>query len=650
MSDEDEDSEFAKLPTVVKRKVRDLATTKEIQEHFVTIVNVMLFDFKRERAVQTELRAILRDKRQAFREIRALNRGLKDLTRHFVGGEKESAVLHSVSDGEVEKEPTMRRTSRSNPPPVLRAGAASGSLQCIPATDRGVVRPQYHWDLDSFSAEDREALLELSNRVSVLSKSFLGEPRNTAPWNPRKASTRKTDEAAAAAAAVAADGPPAGTQYVNVEKFLVDVMAHPLYGRVYKHAISVRKSKDTAGISLDESVMLDESVDKLRRAKELQACGGGSGDNRASIQSFIASAAFDDRSNLLDVLDEEAYYDEAERKKERKNDENGKAGGKKKDEKKEVPKEPKKEKQDKNINPSDLPPDARQVYDKSEKTNPMNHFKHITKIGKGGFGDVLSAKCPRTGQTIALKKIRSRFEGRHARLAANEIICLDECRHENIINLLETFFNKNKIWYTMDFCDGGSLRQVITEADLNSNQISYIMVRIVRGLHHLHKNGFIHRDVKSDNVLFSLSGDVKLCDMGLVIKEQERPCSMVGSRYWMAPEVIRREQYDYKIDVWSLGALLFELLTGNPPYHSSGSVKALLHLVIYGAPYLKWGSKHSEDLRDFTKCLLHSDPKQRYSTDQLLEHKFLQQDADLSSMKKVLESVFMGTSLRLNGF
>ncbi|CAG8785988.1 15972_t:CDS:2, partial [Gigaspora rosea] len=117
-------------------------------------------------------------------------------------------------------------------------------------------------------------------------------------------------------------------------------------------------------------------------------------------------------------------------------------------------------------------------------------------------------------------------------LIINEILVMKESRHRNIV--------------VMEFMEGGSLTDVVTNNIMTEGQIAATL----EGLAHLHSKGVIHRDIKSDNVLLALNGDIKL----------------IGTPYWMAPEVVTRKEYGPKVDIWSLGIMAIEMVEGEPPY------------------------------------------------------------------------------------
>eukprot|EP01123_Difflugia_compressa_P000008 TRINITY_DN1000_c0_g1_i1.p1 TRINITY_DN1000_c0_g1~~TRINITY_DN1000_c0_g1_i1.p1 ORF type:complete len:313 (+),score=70.32 TRINITY_DN1000_c0_g1_i1:3-941(+) len=179
----------------------------------------------------------------------------------------------------------------------------------------------------------------------------------------------------------------------------------------------------------------------------------------------------------------------------------------------------------------------------------------------------------------------------------------------------------------MEYCSGGSVADIYeyTKTPLNEKQIASIAYCVTKGLDHLHGKNITHRDIKGANVLLTQSGVAKLTDFG-VSKIQEKGTKMqtvVGSPYWMAPEVISIGAYDNLADIWSLGITCMEMAEGGPPRGDQHPMKVLRMIPSQPPPSLKEPEKWSKDFQNFLSKCLQTKPQNRSTCKELLKHPFL---------------------------
>jgi len=187
----------------------------------------------------------------------------------------------------------------------------------------------------------------------------------------------------------------------------------------------------------------------------------------------------------------------------------------------------------------------------------------------------------------------------------------------------------------LEYVAGGSLRDILKKFGPLDEKLTKIYIRqILEGLLYLHQNKVVHRDLKCANILLSSDGEVKLSDFGaskklerelnFVEAEKEISKSVKGSPYWMAPEMVRQVGHDFRADIWSLGCVIIEMLTGQPPFYSTtDSVRQVLRnlkKITKGPEYPK---NITRSCVKFLDCCLQVNPIYRLPVDELMRQKWI---------------------------
>jgi serine/threonine protein kinase len=269
------------------------------------------------------------------------------------------------------------------------------------------------------------------------------------------------------------------------------------------------------------------------------------------------------------------------------------------------------------------------------------YYKDLHMIDSGSQGNVYRAVRIADGAAVAIKRVVIKNERTEIPALANEVALLSSCDHANVVRMYDCFRAGREVSIVMEMMDGGKLTDLLEEdpgigALFTEPEMATIIREVLLGLEYLHHDGCMHRDIKSDNVLLNSSGDIKLGDFGFATSlNTAMRKTMVGTPYWMAPEIAKGDPYDYKADVWSVGILFLELCDGQPPMMGINPMRALVKIGTQPPPSIQGHRRNlTKQCYDFAAFLLVKDPKARPTAADALQHPFLSQHYTSTSFMK----------------
>lgn len=196
----------------------------------------------------------------------------------------------------------------------------------------------------------------------------------------------------------------------------------------------------------------------------------------------------------------------------------------------------------------------------------------IKVIGTGSYGKVVLSKKRDTQQVYAIKTLKKKhlIKKNQVEHTIAERSILENIQHPFIIELAYAFQNKTKLYFVLEFCPGGELFFHLSRIGQFDEKITkFYCTQIILAIYHLHKNKIIYRDLKPENVLIDKDGYAKLTDFGLSkenIKGNNDTLTLCGTPEYLAPEIIDRKGHGFAVDWWSVGCIIYEMLTGQPPF------------------------------------------------------------------------------------
>ena len=262
------------------------------------------------------------------------------------------------------------------------------------------------------------------------------------------------------------------------------------------------------------------------------------------------------------------------------------------------------------------------------------NYKVIKQLGEGSFGKAFLCKRESDDSLCVIKQILIEgLDKKEKDDVLNESIILAKLDHLNIIKFFEVFESnkpKHMVNIVTEYADGGDLSEKIKEKKNKNNnftesEILDYFTQICLAIKHIHEKKIIHRDLKSGNIFLMKNGLVKLGDFGIAKRFQktmDKAKTFIGTPYYLSPEIINGKPYDSKSDIWSLGVLLYEMMTFKMPFNANSL--PMLSVKIMRGQYIPPPTIYTKDLRELvTKCLT-VEPKNRPSIQEILRMPIIQ--------------------------
>eukprot|EP01083_Nonionella_stella_P062681 162986_1 len=280
----------------------------------------------------------------------------------------------------------------------------------------------------------------------------------------------------------------------------------------------------------------------------------------------------------------------------------------------------------------------------SDRQRMVSSYIVGEKIGSGSFATVWLARHKTTGKCVAIKSIsrtKLNVNKKHQTNLESEISIMKRLDHPNIVRLFDIEITDRHIYLILEFCDGGDLSHYIRKhGPLTEKHAQIWLKQLASGLLYVRNRNLIHRDLKPQNLLLSEGPDgslatLKIADFGFAryIQPESLAATLCGSPLYMAPEILKVQKYDAKADLWSVGTILFEMVTGKPPFNAATHYE-LIKKIEHGMLRFPAEVKISANLLDLLQRLLKRNPMQRMSFDQFFCHPFVDLKEELMEEMK----------------
>jgi len=303
---------------------------------------------------------------------------------------------------------------------------------------------------------------------------------------------------------------------------------------------------------------------------------------------------------------------------------------------------------------------------KTRQKQTIRDYESLTVIGRGAFGEVHVCRVIKTGEIVAIKKIKKDLLAKKNQIihVRNEQLFMSKIKSPWIVDLKASFQEDDFLYLVMEFLPGGDFMNLLIEKDkLTEEEAKFYIAELIMAVESIHKLDCIHRDIKPDNILIDKNGHIKLSDFGLAkvsdklyeqnaVKDEnfnpkkmthKKLYSCVGTAYYVAPEVLNKKGYGQEIDWWSVGVIFFEMLVGYAPFCAQETQEVCFKILNW-EKYLQVPPeiKLSNEANDLIKRMI-SDPTKRLGkngADEIKAHPFFK-GVDWDHIRETMKPPFV---------
>uniref|UniRef100_A0A1B6EEJ2 non-specific serine/threonine protein kinase n=1 Tax=Clastoptera arizonana TaxID=38151 RepID=A0A1B6EEJ2_9HEMI len=269
--------------------------------------------------------------------------------------------------------------------------------------------------------------------------------------------------------------------------------------------------------------------------------------------------------------------------------------------------------------------ELKKLSEESLTRQPEEVFDIICKLGEGSYGSVYKALHKESGQVLAIKQVPVDTDLQEI---IKEISIMQQCDSPYVVKYYGSYFKNTDLWIVMEYCGAGSVSDImrLRKKTLSEDEIATILCDTLKGLEYLHLRRKIHRDIKAGNILLNTEGHAKLADFGVagqLTDTMAKRNTVIGTPFWMAPEVIQEIGYDCVADMWSLGITALEMAEGKPPYGDIHPMRAIFMIPTKPPPSFREPDQWSPEFIDFVSRCLVKNPEERATASEMLNHEFI---------------------------